>query len=791
MVEAVPGMPLRRLRKLRGRSAKELRGRITQVLHGYFDRVVGQGSYPAGDRLRAILDGPGPRRGGSLLADFRRQPRPFFESFADPSATTAAVRRVVGPDGIAETIGIADRISAGDFDLLGLKHVGFGSPPDWHRDPVHGVSISRAHWTRIPFLDPSRVGDHKVVWEVNRHQYFTILGRAYWLTGSERYATVFAAHLDDWLSNNPPGLGINWASSLEVSFRAISWIWALHFFRHSPALTEPLYDRVCGALFAHARHIERFLSTWFSPNTHLTGEALGLVYIGAAFPELRGAARWRQTGLRILSEQLQRQIREDGVYFEQASYYHRYTADFYTHLLLLCNAHSVDAPPLLREKLSGLCDHLMWLTRPDGRTPLIGDDDGGRLVMLDNRPRDDFRSTLATAGVLLQRPDLAAVAESLGEESVWLLGPRATTEFARIGSRLPSETSRGFEHSGFFVMRDGWTRDSGYALFDCGVHGVMNCGHAHADALSFELAAAGRVWLTDPGTFTYTTDPTERVRFRHSSSHTTLTVDGESSSVPSGPFSWSHVAQCRVSSWLTDPRVDFVDGKHDGFERLTAPATCRRTILFFKRGYWLVRDRVTSPAPHAITAHYQCALGVLARVEEPNHVVLTAADSPASLHIVACTVDGAGRFAVGAGWASRAYGVRDGIDTCAFQVDNADALDMVTLLIPTPAQRGVQVRHTVRGAHRRLDIHTSNGRDIVLIGPHDSRDDGTITSDASYAWVRRDATLKVHEFGLINGRLLTVAGDALVDLPAPGALVTGEPGTPGSIICTSNARRGA
>ena len=32
----------------------------------------------------------------------------------------------------------------------------------------------------------------------------------------------------------------------------------------------------------------------------------------------------------------------------------------------------------------------------------------------------------------------------------------------------------------------------------------MNCGHAHADALAFELAIDGQAVFVDPGTFTYT-----------------------------------------------------------------------------------------------------------------------------------------------------------------------------------------------------------------------------------------------------------------------------------------------
>ena len=43
-----------------------------------------------------------------------------------------------------------------------------------------------------------------------------ILGRAYWLSGDEKYSAVFAQHLDSWMDRIPPKLGINWASSLEV-----------------------------------------------------------------------------------------------------------------------------------------------------------------------------------------------------------------------------------------------------------------------------------------------------------------------------------------------------------------------------------------------------------------------------------------------------------------------------------------------------------------------------------------------------------------------------------------------
>ena len=77
------------------------------------------------------------------------------------------------------------------------------------------------------------------------------------------------------------------------------------------------------------------------------------------------------------------------------------------------------------EKLGQLMDHLMWITRPDGTSPLVGDDDGGELLTLGTREPCDFRGTLATGSALFGRPDWKHVAGNAGAETLWLLGPES------------------------------------------------------------------------------------------------------------------------------------------------------------------------------------------------------------------------------------------------------------------------------------------------------------------------------------------------------------------------------
>ena len=78
--------------------------------------------------------------------------------------------------------------------------------------------------------------------------------------------------------------------------------------------------------------------------------------------------------------------------------------------------------------MKALLDHLMHITRPDGTTPFFGDDDGGRLVMFDERAANDFRAALSTGAALFGRADYKHVAGEAAEETLWLLGVAGVAE---------------------------------------------------------------------------------------------------------------------------------------------------------------------------------------------------------------------------------------------------------------------------------------------------------------------------------------------------------------------------
>ncbi|HEY0077649.1 MAG TPA: alginate lyase family protein [Pyrinomonadaceae bacterium] len=748
---------LKKLKKLRGRSLDELKVRGAQALSVYAERAGSARRVPEDAEFFSLFEAS--RVGGaslsaeSLLEHFRTRTSPrFFPSFANRSETVEEWRRRFGVEALGALVERAERITRGRFQLLGLPDISFGEPIDWHFEPRSNRRAPHLHWSRIDYLDPSVAGDKKIIWELNRQQYFMVLGRAYWLTGDERYAETFAAHLDAWMDSNPPKLGINWASSLEVAFRSISWLWALHFFKHSTHLSPQLFLRALKFLYLHARHLETYPSTYFSPNTHLTGEALGLFYLGTLLADLRAAARWRASGKKILLEQLPRHVRPDGVYFEQSSYYHRYTTDFYTHLFILARENGEQLGDEVQLKLKCLLDHLMHLTRPDGTTPFFGDDDGGRLSMLEERAPDDFRAALSNGAALFTRGDYKFVAGSaLAEETLWLTGTQGARAFDQLEARPPSEPSRAFRAGGFYTMRDGWTSDASYLLIDSGAHGDgASAAHAHADALSFNFAARGRTLIVDSGTYTYTGDAALRDYFRSSQAHNTLVIDGESSSVPGGAFAWASAARSSARRWTTCERFSYFEGSHDGYERFPPPqkATHTRKVLFLRDDYVVLHDRVEAEGEHAYELYFHLAPGAELSLESgtgENAEAVRVGGSP-GLTLQTFGANGlAGDWRTEQAWVSRAYAERSLAPVAIYSASGRGEQEFYTFLIPEgDAQRKrARVGEVEATCGHAFTIELGTSDDLLLLKAPASRETAgarvqttECTTDSEWAWLR-------------------------------------------------------
>ncbi len=518
----------------------------------------------------------------ALVAHFtNRQPRFPLDPRSLPELTARVRDRF--PDAAAAARERGNRILGGHYDVLGYRDVPFGTPPAWHADPVHHRMAPMRFWSAVPYLDP-QYGDHKIIWEINRHQHWLALARAHHLTGESRFYSAATAQLGDWLDSNPPLQGVNWASMLELGFRSLSWLWTLHFF--APSAVNDVESRspwsvdLLLGLDRQLTHVERNLSRYFSPNTHLTGEALALYVAGRALPELRRGQRWASLGRTVLLEEIDRQILEDGGHAERSAHYHRYTTDFYLHALLTARLTGDPAAQSFEGAARRLSNYLRNITDDRGRLPLLGDDDGGQLFPIGGRQPSDCSDTLAAAAVILDDPSLAV--GEVPEEVYWLCGSLPLENRPYQRSARPSSA---LADSGYYVSR---STEGDSLVFDAGRHGFLNGGHAHADALSIVLTVRGRPLLVDAGTGTYTTDPRLRDQFRSTALHNTVVVHGRSQSEMRGPFHWRSVADASPSVWMSDRRFDYAEGHHDGYR----PVIHARGVLAVHGFGWIVVDHL-------------------------------------------------------------------------------------------------------------------------------------------------------------------------------------------------------
>ena len=605
---------------------EEVRVRVGQEFHKHSDLLMHRMGVHAG-----VI---------RLNTDSAARPGQFFFSAREISERVELLRKHL-PDEAAEILREAGEICGHRFRLLGYDHLeftldrssaNFGGDNfdtnfkdiDWHLDPVHGKRAPLDPWFKIPFLDFAAVGDHKVTWELNRHQHLVTLAKARLLSEDEKYSRELIAQWRSWIKANPYPLGINWGSTLEVAFRSLSWIWVDRLLAGTAECSD-FRAEMAPALALHGRYIERYLSTYFSPNTHLLGEAVALFFLGTLYPQMPGAARWKESGWKIVLREAERQVRPDGVYFEQSLYYHVYALDFFLYARSLATRNRIEIPPAYDAVLGRMLDVVAALAQA-GPAEGFGDDDGGRLWNPRRNRTEQMTDPLALGSVMYSAEFSAS---RLTEEAIWLFGNQAAEKLPHAKTS-PVARSIAFPDGGLYVLAD--LQPYAQAMMvDAGPQGTARSGHGHADALSLRLTVDGRRWLVDSGSGVYISkDPADRDMFRGTGAHNTMRVDGVDQAIADEPFSWTHIPTTQAESWIVGKSFSYFVGSHNGYARLADPVVHRRHVLKIAGGVWLVRDIALGRAEHELEIRWHFAPDLEVQAAGSGRVEVSISGSRAS-----------------------------------------------------------------------------------------------------------------------------------------------------------------
>ncbi|MDI6770446.1 MAG: heparinase II/III family protein [Anaerolineales bacterium] len=437
---------------------------------------------------------------------------------------------ILGKDGREKLLAEADEIVDGKIRLFGGEAVPlrltFDEPP--------------RHWTAYEtdpsLLSPlysllsniySLIPDIKFIWEPARFGWAFTLGRAYHLSGNEKYAETFWHYAEIFLDANPPYLGPNWMSGQEVALRLMAFVWAAQVFASSFHSMPKRLARLSQSVAQHATRIPPTLVYARSQNNnHLLTEAAGLLTAGLALPEHPQSAKWRALGWKWLNRGFQSQIDGYGEYSQHSTNYHRLMLQvaFWARALTTTSTERGQADTKLhkgfpRKTLDRLTAATHWLYAlldpVSGRVPNLGANDGAYIFPLTVCPFDDYRPVIQAAARAFAGYELPRGAWD--EMSLWFGIPLEDKKYVPtpryLGDHLYAKNSWAYLRTAQFTSRP-----------------------SHADQLHLDLWWRGLNIAQDAGTYLYNAAAPWDNSLTTARVHNTVTVNGRDQMTRAGRF---------------------------------------------------------------------------------------------------------------------------------------------------------------------------------------------------------------------------------------------------------------
>jgi uncharacterized heparinase superfamily protein len=501
----------------------------------------------------------------------------------------------------------ADAVCSGRFPSFGYGAVQLGLPPRWNFDFVSGGTWSEAQANTIQVVRHDG-SDVKVPWELSRLQFMPVLGKAWRLSGENRYRLAARRLLHDWMEKNPAGMGVNWTVAMEAALRAISVCFALELLASEHEQEgDPWQREVTRSLWQHLLFIEAYNEfSYLSRGNHYLSNLLGLFCL-SSFLQGPGMEQRRRMYQRLLEREILVQVYDDGGDYEASSGYHLLNLQMFTSALLLMRAQNMEPGPEFAGRLRSMYQFLSALADQRGHVPHLGDCDDGRVELLSDdlehllgSPSESRHSLTVSSSLGVGE---ALLKESFGgrtDDVAWYgLVPNSREEQCAgpVGRRCLV-----FPNSGLAIARV----STAEVIFSAMPNGIDGKGsHTHNDKLSVVVRIDGNELLSDSGTGCYTRDFEMRNRFRSTAAHNTVQIDGEEqnrfSTSPHAVFRICDDAHVTPIALEDAGEGHILRASHDGYSRLGVVHTRRVELA---PGLLTLEDQLSGSGSHTFEARF-------------------------------------------------------------------------------------------------------------------------------------------------------------------------------------------
>ena len=377
--------------------------------------------------------------------------------------------------------------------------------PELDLDPVFLARFSAEELMRNTFsflhaahhLDPDGVWELKEetpLWNFNLHyfEFLFPLWNAYRESGERKYLDRAAELIRCWIRRNPlSGKGNGWAA-YTVSLRATNWLGFLAL--AGKDLPADFWALASASLYEQYEYLSMHLEKDILGN-HYFENLKALVLCAVFFRD----DRMLDCAVKAFRKECREEILPDGMHFELSPMYHN----------------------LILEGLMKAAAVLRDIGRPDPELEAL------------IQPMLDAAWSLEEG---LERLPLFNDAGNNVAKSLEALAFAAGRMFG-----LKPEMKKQFPDAGYYIFR----KDDWKLIVDAGQPGPSYIpGHAHCDALSFELYRGGIPIVMNCGTYAYQTE--QRSFFRSTAAHNTVMINGTEQSQCWGVFRMGKRSSVRV-----------------------------------------------------------------------------------------------------------------------------------------------------------------------------------------------------------------------------------------------------
>lgn len=536
---------------------------------------------------------------------------------------------------------------------------------------------------------------HQWIWGLNSMRHWVTLLSGYEKTFNEIYAKEFNRDVIDWVVRNPaPTFRLTRVPSwrnLEAGERiAGSFSESFFGFLSSPSFQTQTIQLLLASIWSHANHIEKFPSGLNFVSNWSIIESNGLALSGMYFPEFQKAEYWYNLGFKRLLSQMKKQVYPDGVHHELTPGYHSYSLAKFYQSYDVSRKLGKSVPKNYIDMLEKMTQYLMYISSPSRQTPPTND----------SYP-SDVRGQMQFGADNFNRKDMLYIATD-----------------GKNGS-LPKLTSVHYPWAGQSVMRSGWESDALYLFFDAGPTGV---NHQNEDKLNFDISAYGRRFLGDAGITSYVFDKWRRF-FTSTQAHNTIIIDGEGQKRMQQKE--THRAESPLKNrWISNDDIDFASGTfNDGYGNDHIPVKHSRYVIFKKKEYWLVVDRLLGEGKHEFENLFHFMPGDV-KVNKQQNSIHTLFDDSKNIKLVSnATIKMDLKIIEGSenpeqGWMAIKHGEKAKAPTAIFKGNSKLPVLLATVIQPYSSKKSpnIQIQIPESSSNQaKIIVQTDQARDEWII----------------------------------------------------------------------------